>query len=188
MGSGSPRRRQLLEMMEIPFEVISLKDVDESFGDDVDVMHVPKILSKRKSLAYTDLLEKDDILITADTVVIHRDKILGKPIDIVDAADMLDELSGDVHKVVTGVTITGYGGNGITFSETTEVLFNDLSRDVIEGYVARHRPLDKAGAYGIQEWIGAVGVKSINGCFYNVMGLPTSRLYYQLNRFIDSEH
>ncbi|MDE7135620.1 MAG: Maf family nucleotide pyrophosphatase [Muribaculaceae bacterium] len=182
LGSGSPRRRQLLQEMDIKFEIAHLKDIYETYPSDLAPEKVPEYLSQLKAASYLDELSDDTILITADTVVIHKGKILGKPADKDEAVKMLIELAGDTHKVVTGVTLTSKN-KSISFSETTEVEFMPIDKDHIEKYVDKYLPLDKAGSYGIQEWIGLTAVKGIRGCFYNVMGLPTAALYHQLIKF-----
>lgn len=182
LGSNSPRRRELLTMMDIPFEVVKF-DVDESYPANLPATEVPLYLSKLKSEAYRPKLKDGQLLITADTVVICDGKILGKPSDERQAVEMLKTLSGRHHKVVTGVTIATPSSTE-SFSETTEVEFDNIADDDIKYYVSKYHPLDKAGAYGIQEWIGTVGIKGINGCYYNVMGLPTTLLHRRLPRFL----
>lgn len=182
LGSGSPRRRQLLGDMDIDFEIAHLKDIDESYPADLAPERVPEYLSRLKAEGHRDELADDTILITADTVVIFNGEILGKPSDRDDAVNMLSKLAGNTHKVVTGVTLTSKGKSE-SFSETTEVEFLPLSKAEIEHYVDKYRPMDKAGSYGIQEWIGLIAVKAIRGCFYNVMGLPTSALHHHLRDF-----
>lgn len=183
LGSGSPRRRDLLASLDIDFRQIAIKDVDESYPSDMPAEEVPAYLSRVKAEAYRDELNPGDILITADTVVILDGKILGKPEDERQAVEMLTELSGRTHEVVTGVTLMALGAVE-TFSEKTAVSFAEISSEDIEHYVTEYRPLDKAGAYGVQEWIGQAAVTGINGCFYNVMGLPTSALYHRLGEFV----
>lgn len=185
LGSGSPRRKELLAMLDIEFEPIRLNDVDETWPKDLPAEKVPEYLSKLKADSYIRDLAADEILLTADTVVIHNGKILGKPADEAEAFEMLRQLSGDIHTVITGVTISSLHRSH-TFSETTKVRFAMLSDDEIRYYVGHYKPLDKAGAYGIQEWIGLTAVEGIDGCYYNVMGLPTRRLYAELKRFISS--
>jgi septum formation protein len=141
---------------------------------------VPGFLSKLKASAFSDLAVGDSVVVTADTVVIVGDRILGKPADYAEAKAMLQALSGRAHKVVTGVTITTATGSE-TFSETTEVNFRQLTEDEIDHYITRYKPYDKAGAYGIQEWIGCIGIENIRGCYYNVMGLPLHSLYKHLS-------
>ncbi len=182
LASGSPRRRELLAMIAPGFAVAPGRDVDESYPSDIPAEKVAEYLSKVKVDAYIDLLADDEIIITADTVVIIDGRILGKPAGRDDAVAMLRSLSGRRHKVVTGVTVTARD-RSISFDETTVVEFAQLSDDEIDAYVDTFRPYDKAGAYGIQEWIGAVGIKGIEGCYYNVMGLPVHTLYHRLKEF-----
>lgn len=182
LASGSPRRRELLAMIAPDFAVAPGRDVDESYPSDIPAEKVAEYLSKVKADAYIDLLDDDEIIITADTVVIIDGRILGKPAGRDDAVAMLRSLSGRRHKVVTGVTVTARD-RSVSFDETTVVEFAPLSDDEIDAYVDTFRPYDKAGAYGIQEWIGAVGIKGIEGCYYNVMGLPVHTLYHRLKEF-----
>lgn len=182
LASGSPRRRELLAMIAPDFAVAPGRDVDESYPSDIPAEKVAEYLSKVKADAYIDLLADDEIIITADTVVIIDGRILGKPAGRDDAVAMLRSLSGRRHKVVTGVTVTAKD-RSISFDETTVVEFAPLSDDEIDAYVDTFRSYDKAGAYGIQEWIGAVGIKGIEGCYYNVMGLPVHTLYHRLKEF-----
>lgn len=182
LASGSPRRRELLAMIAPGFAVAPGRDVDESYPSDIPAEKVAEYLSKVKADAYIDLLADDEIIITADTVVIIDGRILGKPAGRDDAVAMLRSLSGRRHKVVTGVTVTAKD-RSVSFDETTVVEFAPLSDGEITAYVDTFRPYDKAGAYGIQEWIGAVGIKGIEGCYYNVMGLPVHTLYHRLKEF-----
>lgn len=182
LASGSPRRRELLAMIAPDFAVAPGRDVDESYPSDIPAEKVAEYLSKVKADAYIDLLDDDEIIITADTVVIIDGRILGKPAGRDDAVAMLRSLSGRRHKVVTGLTVTARY-RSVSFDETTVVEFAPLSDDEIDAYVDTFRPYDKAGAYGIQEWIGAVGIKGIEGCYYNVMGLPVHTLYHRLKEF-----
>ena len=183
LASGSPRRRELMSLLDIDFEVNTSIDVDESH-DGISSREVAPFLSRVKADAYRALLTSggNELVITADTVVILDDKVLGKPRDSREAVGMLSALSGRVHEVITGVTVMT-AGKTVTFSATSKVEFAPLSTDEIEYYVSRFRPLDKAGAYGIQEWIGAAGIRGIDGSFYNVMGLPVHRLYDTLKEF-----
>lgn len=183
LASGSPRRRELMSLLDIDFEVNTSIDVDESH-DGISSREVAPFLSRVKADAYRALLTSggNELVITADTVVILDDKVLGKPRDSREAVGMLTALSGRVHEVITGVTVMT-AGKTVTFSATSKVEFAPLSTDEIEYYVNRFRPLDKAGAYGIQEWIGAAGIRGIDGSFYNVMGLPVHRLYDTLKEF-----
>ena len=175
LASGSPRRRELLDSLGIKVEHAQLHDVDESYPADMSHMKVPEYLSRLKSQAYRSELADDEVLVTADTVVVLDGKVLGKPVDEAEAKAMLRSLSGRVHQVVTGVTLAT-SSSSVTFSEVTDVEFDTLSDSEIDYYVANFKPFDKAGAYGIQEWIGYVGVKGIRGDYYNVMGLPVNSL------------
>ncbi|MCI5056256.1 MAG: Maf family protein [Flavobacteriales bacterium] len=177
LGSGSPRRKMLLEEMGIEFEQVSA-DVDEVFPDDLALEKVPVFLSELKAKAIFPLCE-NGVLITADTVVICDDVLLGKPKDFEDAFEMIKILSNNTHEVITGVTITDTNGLH-SFSSKTQVTFHDLTDEEIEHYINSCEPYDKAGSYGIQEWMGYVGIKSMNGSFYNVMGLPTDKLFRKL--------
>lgn len=182
LASQSPRRRELMSDAGLEFRTTSY-DVDEIYPDDLPADDVAGYLSRLKSDAYPDALDPREILITADTVVILGDRILGKPKGMDGAREMLRELSGSQHRVITGVTLRS-ADNKVSFSAETKVLFASLTEEEIEYYVERYRPLDKAGSYGIQEWIGYVGIESIEGAFYNVMGLPIQRLYKELALFI----
>lgn len=183
LASNSPRRRELLADLGIEFTVRTLKGIDESYPHDLPVLEIAEYISRKKARAYQAEMAEDELIITADTVVILGDEVLGKPADADDARRMLRELSGKTHKVVTGVTIVTANATR-SFSAVTDVEFAPLSDEDIDYYVDNYRPLDKAGAYGIQEWIGCMGVRHINGSFYNVMGLPLHRLYTELNQFI----
>lgn len=182
LASNSPRRRELLGYIIPSFSIAENRDVEETYSADLEPCRVPEYLSRLKASAYTDMLRPDELLITADTVVILDGRILGKPHDRADACRMLGELSGKAHTVVTGVTLSSTE-KSVTFSEHTTVHFGPLTADEIRNYVERYRPLDKAGAYGIQEWVGAAAIKCIEGCYYNVMGLPLHALYTQLKTF-----
>ena len=182
LASNSPRRRQLLKEVVPDFEIAPSRDIDESFPPELNVLEIAPYISKKKAEGYSDMIDKDTLLITADTVVIVDDHILGKPHCEAQACEMLKELSGRMHQVVTGVTLKTKE-KCVTFSDITEVFFDDLDENEIKEYIAEYKPFDKAGSYGIQEWIGCRGIKSIKGCFYNVMGLPTNRLYNHLIKF-----
>lgn len=182
LASNSPRRRSLLSYILPDFDIAPSRDIDESFPENLPVEEVAPYLSRVKADGYKDLVADGDILITADTVVILDGKILGKPKTESGAIEMLKALSGQTHTVVTGVTLMS-PTNTDTFSETTHVTFDKLSDKQIESYVAEFKPLDKAGAYGIQEGIGATGISGIVGCFYNVMGLPLHTLNKHLDNF-----
>lgn len=180
LASGSPRRRELMAMLDLDFTVDTSRTVDEVVPPGTRADMVPVVLAELKASAYRQHLLPDDVLITADTVVVLDDAVIGKPADEEEARAILRRLSGRTHKVVTAVTISTVKSQ-TTFREVTEVEFAELSDKDIDYYVMHYHPLDKAGAYGIQEWIGAVGVKRINGCFYNVMGLPVQALYARLS-------
>ncbi len=180
LASGSPRRRELLKMIVPEFSVASGRDVEETYPDDMPPEQVPVYLSQIKAKPYAADLKADDILITADTVVILDNKILGKPHSRDEAIGMLRNMQNRTHIVVTGVTITTAKGSE-SFAQRTEVDFDRLSDDEIIYYIDTFKPYDKAGAYGIQEWIGAAAIIGIRGSFYNVMGLPVHALYLRLN-------
>jgi septum formation protein len=180
--SNSPRRRELLTQLQVPFEVMTSKDVDEVYPDNLSVEKIPEYLANLKANAYVEDIETDTLLITADTVVISDGIILGKPKDSDDAKVMLRALSGKTHKVITGVAIVTKEKR-VSFSVATDVTFAEITDEEIAYYVEKFRPMDKAGAYGIQEWIGCVAVEGIYGSFYNVMGLPVQRLYRELKQF-----
>ncbi len=182
LASASPRRRELLSMLGVEFEILSGKDVDENYSSDMPADEVAEYLSCKKAAAYVADLVEGELVITADTIVINNGKVLGKPADEADAQAMLKSLSGHAHKVITGVSISAKDRR-VSFSAVTEVEFAALTDDEINDYVSVFRPLDKAGAYGIQEWIGCIGVRNINGSYYNVMGLPLHRLYTELKNF-----
>ena len=177
LSSNSPRRKELLAGLDIPFEVKVLSGIDESYPEGLGIEEIPQYIAMEKAAAY-DIAE-DEIVITADTVVVLGDAILGKPVDESDAKNMLRALSGNTHRVVTGVCITS-ADKQRKFSVVSEVTFKVLSDTEIDYYVNRYRPFDKAGAYGIQEWIGYVGVTSLKGSYFNVMGLPVQRIYEEL--------
>jgi septum formation protein len=174
LASQSPRRKQLLEWAEIPFQVI-VKETDEHFPPGIEPEEVAVYIARNKALAVQQGRNADEIILAADTIVVLGDNIIGKPVHREDAISMLLALSGEKHKVVTGVVIRK-GEQEIAFADVTEVEFHTVTIDEIEFYVDKYKPFDKAGAYAIQEWIGVVGIKSIYGDFYNVMGLPVSRV------------
>jgi len=174
LASQSPRRKQLLEWAEVPFEVL-VKETDESYPEGLPVEEVAVHIARNKAFAIKEMIGLSKPILTADTIVVLRDEIIGKPTDRDDAISILSRLSGKLHKVITGVVILTEEKE-IAFAETTEVVFHDLTKTQIEFYVDNYKPYDKAGAYAIQEWIGVVGIRSITGDFYNVMGLPVSRV------------
>lgn len=182
LASKSPRRRELLSQLRIPFNVITLGNVREDYPADLPADEIPLYLSGIKANAYMSHIKDNELIITADTLVILDGKVMGKPADAEEAVNMLMELSGKTHCVVTGVTIATRDTR-TSFSCRTDVKFAGITREDAEYYVANYQPFDKAGAYGIQEWIGCVAVESINGSFYNVMGLPVHRLYKELRNF-----
>lgn len=182
LASKSPRRKEILSMLSLPFRIIAIDGVDESYPDSLPEMEVSEFISRKKAAAYSKDLNDDELVITADTIVICNHEILGKPKDEEDAKKMLRKLSGKTHYVTSGVTILTTKKQ-VSFTAVSEVSFAELTDEEISYYVDNYHPLDKAGAYGIQEWIGAVAVKSINGSFYNVMGLPVHRLYQELKKF-----
>ena len=178
LASGSPRRRQLLEWAEVDFEVI-VADTPETYPAGLPVGLVPVHIARNKALAVKKRLSADRIVLAADTVVVLEGDIIGKPRDREDAVSILTRLAGNQHEVITGV-ILSCGEQEIAFADSTAVYFHELTRKQIETYVDKYRPYDKAGAYAIQEWIGVVGIRGIEGDFYNVMGLPVSRVVQEL--------
>jgi len=182
LASQSPRRKQLLEWAEIPFEVM-VQSTDETYPPGMPVPEVPVHIAREKAIAvrrkYESLHDNTNIIIAADTVVVLGSTIIGKPKDREDALDILARLSGNKHQVITGVVLVK-GQQEIAFADTTDVWFHSLTAEQIAFYVDKYQPYDKAGAYAIQEWIGVVGIKSIQGDFYNVMGLPVSRVVSEL--------
>jgi len=183
LASQSPRRMQLLKWAEVPFKIIA-SDVDESFPEGLPADEVPVFIAKKKALSVQQKINDDiQIILAADTLVVLNNKIIGKPADRKQALEILQSLSDKKHFVITGVTIL-QGKTEINFSDTTEVTFHSLTNAQIEFYIDKYKPYDKAGAYAIQEWIGVVGIKSVNGDFYNVMGLPISKVVQQLNKLM----
>lgn len=195
LASGSPRRKQLLEWAEIDFEVM-VRETAETFPPELPVGDVPVHIARNKALAVkkeidekavkTDNLtdkhsQAGRVILAADTIVVLDGEIIGKPRDRLDAIGILKRLAGNKHEVITGVVILK-GENEISFADNTAVWFHELADDQIEGYVDKYKPYDKAGAYAIQEWIGVVGIRGIQGDFYNVMGLPVSRVVRELER------
>lgn len=181
LASGSPRRQQLLKEAGINFS-IKVKDTKEDYPSTVPPEEVPVFLAQLKAQAFEDEISHAETVLTADTVVIIHGEILGKPADEEEAIHMLKRLSGNMHEVVTGVCI--YSKNKqVLFKDTSEVYFNELSNEDIFSYVRKYRPMDKAGAYGIQEWIGLIGIEKINGSYFNVMGLPVHKVVSELRKF-----
>ena len=186
LASQSPRRKQLLEWAEVPFEVV-VQDTLETYPPNMAVEEIPIYIARQKAIAVREILGKrenkihPDIILAADTIVVFENRIIGKPTDRQDALAILSLLSGKEHRVITGVVLL-YGGNQVSFSDISTVVFHPLTQSQLEFYVDKYKPYDKAGAYAIQEWIGVVGIKSITGDFYNVMGLPVSRVVRELEK------
>jgi len=179
LASNSPRRRELLSGLGLEYEVCTMPGLDESYPEGLSMEEIPQYISRKKATAYT--LGKDELLITADTIVWLDGEVLGKPSDEEDARQMLRKLSGKTHQVVTGVTLSTTDQRH-SFACVSQVTFARLTDTEIDHYVTHYHPLDKAGAYGIQEWIGYIGVTSIEGSYFNVMGLPVQRLYTELKK------
>jgi septum formation protein len=180
LASQSPRRKQLLEWAEVPFEVI-VKGTDESYPPELSAEEVPVYIAKQKAISVQEMVDLSQTILAADTIVVLGENIIGKPVHREEAVSILYALSGEKHRVITGVVIRR-GDKEISFADVTEVEFHKLTLEQIEFYVDKYKPYDKAGAYAIQEWIGVVGIKSINGDFYNVMGLPVSRVVRELQK------
>ncbi|MDQ6815748.1 MAG: Maf family nucleotide pyrophosphatase [Bacteroidota bacterium] len=189
LASQSPRRKQLLEWAEIPFEII-VKGTEETYPEELSIDEIPIHIARQKAIAVRNVLIEergciniaDKVILAADTVVVLGSHIIGKPQSRDDAINILTALSGKTHRVITGVVIQS-NNKEASFSDTTSVEFHTLKATQIQYYVDKYKPYDKAGAYAIQEWIGVVGIKSVNGDFYNVMGLPVSRVVQQLAAF-----
>jgi len=173
LASKSPRRKELLALLDLEFTV-EVCEVDEVFPDNLEVTEVAEYLAKLKSSAFTDI-KKEQLIITADTVVVLDEQILGKPKNKIEATTMLQSLSNRSHRVITGVCIKS-SGKTISFSNTTKVYFKELRASEIDYYIENYKPFDKAGSYGIQEWIGAIGITKIEGSYFNVVGLPIQEL------------
>lgn len=177
LSSNSPRRKELLAGLDVDFEVRVLKGIDESYPAGLPIEEIPLYISREKAAAYT--IGDDELVLTADTVVVVDCEVLGKPTDAADAYRMLRLISGRTHQVITGVCLTT-ATEQRAFTVTTDVTFRVLEDAEINYYIERYQPFDKAGAYGIQEWIGYVGVTAIRGSYFNVMGLPVQRIYDEL--------
>lgn len=182
LASNSPRREELLRGIDIDFEVKVLPDIDESYPDNIPSEEIAEFVAIKKAKPYASSLHEDELLLTADTIVLLEDTVLGKPANKKEAKQMLRQLSGKTHRVITGVCLTSTKKQ-TSFSATSDVEFGKLTDQEIEYYVERYSPMDKAGAYGVQEWIGYVAVKHINGSYYNIMGLPIQRVYRELIKF-----
>ena len=182
LASQSPRRKQLLEWAEVPFEIVT-KETDESYPEGLTPDAVAIHIARHKALAVQPAVPADAVILAADTIVVLNERIIGKPKSRADAIAILHDLSGSKHAVTTGVVIRHHEKE-IAFADTTDVYFHELTKGQIEFYIDKYKPFDKAGAYAIQEWIGVVGIKSVNGDFYNVMGLPVSRVVRELGKII----
>lgn len=179
LASNSPRRKELMSGLGVDYVVKTLPDVDESYPDTLRGEEIPAYIAREKADAYQSMIEPDELLITADTIVWLDGEVLGKPKNREDAVHMLRKLSGASHQVITGVCLTTKEWQKC-FTATTDVTFASLTEEEIVYYVDKYAPMDKAGAYGVQEWIGFIGVESISGSYFNVMGLPIQKLYKEL--------
>lgn len=179
LASNSPRRKELLAGLGVDYEIRTLPDVDETYPETLKGADIPLFIAKEKADAYLGMMQPGELMITADTIVWLDGRVLGKPKDREDALQMLRDMSGHTHEVFTGVCITTTEWQR-SFAARTEVSFSELSEGEIVYYVDKYQPMDKAGAYGVQEWIGFIGVENISGSYYNIMGLPVQRLYREL--------
>ena len=182
LASNSPRRRELLAGLGLQFEVRVLADIDQNYPPTLPATQIAKYIAHKKAEANRAIMAKNEMIITADTIVVVDDMVMGKPADDADAIRMLSTLSGKTHKVITGVCITTLNKQTV-FDVTTGVTFKTLTDEEINYYITHFHPTDKAGAYGIQEWIGYIGVTGLEGSYYNVMGLPVQRIYDELCAF-----
>jgi septum formation protein len=182
LASNSPRRKELLSGLDIEFEVKNLPDIKEDYPEMLKREEIPVYLARLKASAYRDLMESDTLLLTADTIVWLNGKVYGKPKGEADSKAILQALSGNMHEVITGVCLTSMKKQ-TSFHSVSKVKFAELDEPEIDYYIKHYRPYDKAGAYGVQEWIGYIGVEYLEGSFYNVMGLPVRRLYQELKNF-----
>ena len=181
LASASPRRRELLAGLDVDFEEKTLPDVDESFPQDMQGGDIPMYITLKKADAYRHMMSDDELIITADTIVWLDGKALGKPADADEAREMIHDMAGKTHSVYTGVTITTKSEQR-SFVAQSNVTFSQLTDEEVDYYVERYKPMDKAGAYGAQEWIGYIGMENIEGSYFNVMGLPVQRLYTELKK------
>lgn len=181
LASNSPRRKELLSGLGIRYEVKTLPGIEETYPDTLKGEDIPVYIAREKADAYRNAMQPDELIITADTIVWLDGVVMGKPTDEADARTMLRCLSGKTHQVITGVCLTTTGFQR-SFATVTDVTFAELTDEEIDYYVERYKPMDKAGSYGIQEWIGFVGVEGIEGSYFNVMGLPIQRLYKELSK------
>jgi septum formation protein len=181
LASNSPRRKELLSGLGVEYTVKTMPDVDESYPDGLSGEEIAKHIARGKAEAYRSLIQADELVITADTIVWLDGTVMGKPKDEEEAKDMLMRLSGKTHQVITGVCLTT-ASTQKTFATVTDVTFATLTDEEVDYYVTRYQPMDKAGSYGVQEWIGFVGVENLSGSYFNVMGLPIQRLYTELKK------
>jgi len=182
LASRSPRRQQLLRELGLNFDVV-VREYEEIYPDGLDGEEIARYIAYQKASLFINEISDNEIIIAADTIVWCNNKVLGKPVDHEDAVAILKEISGNTHEVITGVSIRSQSKE-ITFSESTKVTFEAFTEEEIDFYVTNYKPYDKAGAYGIQEWIGIIACSHINGSYFNVVGLPVQRLYAELQRFI----
>lgn len=182
LASNSPRRKELLAGLGVKFDVRLIADIDETYPDNIKSHDVAEYIAKKKADAYKQSIASNELIITADTIVILGDEIFGKPLNADDAYAMLQKLSGKTHQVITGVCLLTKNEQRV-FRVTTDVTFKELEMEEIKYYVDNYKPFDKAGAYGIQEWIGYIGVTSLNGSYFNVVGFPVQRIYTELQKF-----
>ncbi|MBE9468076.1 MAG: septum formation protein Maf [Bacteroidetes bacterium] len=182
LASKSPRRQNLLKELGVDFEIVTNNNVEEIYPEDIPKHDIPVFLAEKKAQGFINKISNNELIITSDTIVLLNNEVIEKPVDYNDAVKMLNKLSGNKHTVVSGVCITTKQKQ-VSFSADTNVYFNHLTDDEIKYYINNFKPFDKAGAYGIQEWIGFIGVKKIEGSYFNVMGLPIHRLYEELKKF-----
>ena len=182
LASRSLRRQQLMRELGVDFEIV-VRDFDESYPEGLNGEEIARYVAGKKALEFEGKVKENEIVITADTIVWCRGKVLGKPVDSNDAVNMLKEISGRTHEVITGVSLLSYDKN-VTFTESTRVTFEEMTESEILYYVEKFAPYDKAGAYGIQEWIGLAACSHIDGSYFNVVGLPVQRLYNELKKII----
>lgn len=182
LASNSPRRKELLAGIDVIFDVRVIRDIDESYPASLPTKDIAEYISRKKATVYRQQMASDELIITADTIVVLDSEVMGKPHDEADASRMLHELSGRTHQVITGVTLTTIDRQR-SFSVETDVTFKSLTDEEINYYIQHYKPYDKAGAYGIQEWIGHIGVTALKGSYFNVMGLPVQRIYEALRQF-----
>lgn len=182
LASNSPRRKELLAGIDVNFDVRVIRDIDESYPASLPTKDIAEYISRKKATVYRQQMASDELIITADTIVVLDSEVMGKPHDEADASRMLHKLNGRTHQVITGVTLTTIDRQR-SFSVETDVTFKLLTDEEINYYIQHYKPFDKAGAYGIQEWIGHIGVTALKGSYFNVMGLPVQRIYEALRQF-----